>query len=341
MIRVKLTTNFPEWPLIRQTPGRRAIWGECRFFINEAVEECDFWAVFDDVVQPETTRCPPENILLITGEPPSVKTYSPRFTAQFAQVLTCQREIKHAGAVYRQQALAWMAGCRYCQEKGQWETVCTKDYDELSARPIIPKTKRLSVISSDKAWTPGHRQRLEFVQHLKQHFGEEIDVYGRGLQDFADKWDVIAPYQYHIVLENGQFRDYWTEKLSDALLAGAYPLYSGCPNIGDYFADEILTRLDTADPKNAIRAIETAMQEDRFTATITARSEAARQVLDEYSLFPTLETFARQADLSLPAQTVTLQPQSSFPATLAERIQRRARRMIAQATHRTAMLKGT
>ena len=87
MIRGKLTTNFPEWPLIRQTPGRSGVWGDCRFFINEDVEECDFWVVYDDVLRPETTRCPPGNTLLVTGAPPSVKTYHPRFAAQFARVL--------------------------------------------------------------------------------------------------------------------------------------------------------------------------------------------------------------------------------------------------------------
>ncbi len=37
MIRVKLSTNFPDWPLIRQTPDRSGIWGDCRFFINEDI----------------------------------------------------------------------------------------------------------------------------------------------------------------------------------------------------------------------------------------------------------------------------------------------------------------
>ena len=198
MIRVKLSTNFPEWPLIRQTPGRAGIWNDCRFFINEDVAECDFWVVYDDVVRSETTRCPPENTLLITGEPPSVKTYHRRFLAQFGTVLTSHWDLVHPNIVNRQQALPWMVGCRYVREAGQWDTAYTKDYDELSALPIVPKTKLLSVISSDKTLTPGHTRRLAFVEALKQRFGGGIDVFGRGIRDVEDKWDAIAPYKYHV-----------------------------------------------------------------------------------------------------------------------------------------------
>ena len=330
LIRVKLSTNFPEWPLIRQTPGRTGLWGGCRFFINEEIDDCDYWVVFDGLAQPETIRCPPGNTLLITAEPPSVKSYDRRFTAQFAQVLTCQRKLKHRRATYSQQALPWMVGCLYHKDTGTWAKEYTKDYDELSALPLVPKTKLISVISSDKAFTPGHRQRLEFVQRLQQHFGDTIDVYGRGLRDFEDKWDVIAPYQYHVVLENGQFRDYWTEKLSDALLAGAYPFYNGCPNIGDYFADDVLTRLDIAAPEKAIRAIELGLRENRFEATVTSRRQAARRVLDEYNLFPTLEKMARMIDPTAPVQPVCIKPQAEFAATLSAKIKGRIHRLLGQ-----------
>ena len=328
MIRVKLSTNFPEWPLIRQTPGRAGVWGDCRFFINEPVEECDYWVVYDDVVRPETARCAPQNTLLITGEPPSVKTYPARFTAQFARVLTCQRGIRHPGAMFRQQALPWMVGGRYLQELGRWSEDDTKDYDELAALAAFPKPKLLSVISSDKAQTAGHRQRLDFVHRLQEHFGDDIDVFGRGLRPFEDKWDVLAPYKYHVALENSEFPDYWTEKLSDALLAGAYPFYGGCPNIGDYFTDAVLTRLDLADPAGAVQAIERGMVEGRFEATMAARRAAATRLLDEYNLFPTLEKIIHDTRQSLPARPVAIRPQSAFSGTLLSKTKAAVRRLL-------------
>lgn len=252
----------------------------------------------------------------------------PGFTAQFARVLTCQRGLRHAGAILRQQGLPWMVGCRYAQETGLWSGDYTKDYDELKALAPVPKARQLSVISSDKAQTPGHRRRLDFAARLREHFGDGIDVYGRGLRPFGDKWDVLTPYKYHVVLENGEYPDYWTEKLSDALLAGAYPFYAGCPNIGDYFPDGVLTLLDLDDPVGAIQAIERGMAGDRFEATEGDRRAAAARLLDEYNLFPTLEKLILDTRRETPARPVRLRPQSAFAGTFLSKAKMTVRRVL-------------
>ena len=308
MLHVKLSTNFPDWPLIRQTPKRAGVWGNCRFFINEDIKECDFWVVYDDVLRPETTRCSPENTLLVTGEPPSVKTYPPRFLAQFARVLTCQRGLKHPNVIYGQQAQPWMIGCRCDGETGHWDKSYSKDYDELLALPVVPKTKLLSVLASDKAFTPGHQRRLAFVEALRTRFGSEIDVFGRGIRPVEDKWDAIAPYKYHVVIENGQFPDYWTEKLSDAIFADAYPLYAGCPNIGDYFAENTLTRLSLIDFDESLRAIAAAVEADCFGATVQARQDAKTALLNTYNLFPVLDKLVAASTRTAAPQQIALQP---------------------------------
>jgi hypothetical protein len=47
MIDVKLT--LPSWPIIRQTPGQKGIWNNCRFFCNTSVKCCDYWFVLEGV----------------------------------------------------------------------------------------------------------------------------------------------------------------------------------------------------------------------------------------------------------------------------------------------------
>ena len=330
MIRVKLSTNFPEWPLIRQTPDRAGLWGECKFFINEEIDECDFWVVYDDVVRPETTRCPPSNTLLITGEPPSVKCYHPSYTAQFACVLTCQLEIHHPNVITRQQALPWMIGCRYHRETKEWDKAYGKDYDELAQLQAVPKTKRLSVLSSDKAFTPGHARRLAFVKALQAYFGDEIDVFGRGIRDVEDKGDAIALYKYHIVIENGQFPDYFTEKLTDAIFADAYPLYAGCPNIGDYFPKDALTVVDITDPAAGIQAICAAMETNRYESSREARQVAKKLLLNEYNLFPTLEAIILASSRTAPREMIQLRPQSRFSTTLLARVKNKVKNKFRQ-----------
>src|SRR5437667_94736 len=82
-----------------------------------------------------------------------------------------------------------------------------------------------------------------------------LDVSGRGIRAIEDKADGILPYRYHVALENSQFPDYWTEKLADAFLGFAHPLYWGCPNLERYFPAQSFTALNIHDPAQAIAAI--------------------------------------------------------------------------------------
>src|SRR5262249_27327408 len=143
-----------------------------------------------------------------------------------------------------------------------------KDYDLLKSVRAGPKTKLLSVISSDKAFTEEHKKRLEFVGSLKDIFGDEIDFFGRGKEPIEDKWDAIAPYKYHVVLENGEYRDYWTEKIADCYLAWTYPFYAGCPNLGKYFPPESFTPLSYGSAARAAEAIRAAIDRHRYETAL-------------------------------------------------------------------------
>ena len=45
MYNIKVTTMSPELPLVRQTPGWKGLWGNCRFHVDSPMEKCDFWIV--------------------------------------------------------------------------------------------------------------------------------------------------------------------------------------------------------------------------------------------------------------------------------------------------------
>ena len=323
MLRVKLSMTMAGWPLVRQTPGSRGIWNDCHFFVNEEIEECDYWVVYDDMLHPEKTRCCPQNTLLIMGEPPSVKTYPPQYLAQFATLLTVQSQVKHPDIIRTHLGLPWLVGGRYLKESNSWEPQTSRNYDDLKAMSEVKKDKLLSVICSDKTFTPGHARRLEFVRRLKQHFGSDMDVYGRGIHDFRDKWEAIAPYQYHVALENSSVPNYWTEKLTDTFLADAYPLYHGCPNIEDYFSPSAFSNLDIADLDGSVRQIEAAIQQKKYEQSKQARQEARMLILDQYNLFALLEGIissryrpCEKRELRLRTETQILQD----PAVKAKRI---------------------
>ena len=99
---------------------------------------------------------------------------------------------------------------------------------------------------------------------MQKEFGDEVDVFGRGLKDFEDKWEVIAPYKYHIAIENSSTEDYWTEKLADCFLAGSYPFYYGCPNLDDYFPQKTYTSIDINNVEETIAIIKQKIEEKQF-----------------------------------------------------------------------------
>jgi len=296
MIKVKFTFPFPEWPIVRQTPDQSGIWEDCHFYINTPIKRCDYWFVFDSLIKKERTICPKENTILIAAEPPTIRQYGEQFVNQFGAVITCHRDINHPNPIYQHQGLPWHVGRR---QKNHVNLSFSKDYDELSTIDHFHKDKLISVISSTKNFSTGHRQRNEFVKVLQKHFGNQIDIFGRGIREIEDKWDALERYKYHIALENSSVQDYWTEKLGDAFLAGCYPIYYGCPNIDKYFNPSALTSIDIAHPEKAIDIIEICIKKLKYEHTKQYIEDAKKNMLNKYNLFAMICEYVKnnQGDL--------------------------------------------
>src|SRR5690606_18569390 len=157
--------------------------------------------------------------LFITGEPNSVGTYPESFLKQFAQVMSSRDDLIHPNIIRRQQGHPWFV---------------EKSYDELIVMPPVIKQADICLITSDKTFTHGHRERLQFALELKARLGSQLDLWGRGIREFNSSWDILSRYRYAIVLENFITHDWLTEKLPDALLAWCVPLYAGCTNLNEY-----------------------------------------------------------------------------------------------------------
>jgi hypothetical protein len=309
-MRIKFSTIFAQWPWKRQSPDSAGKWGDCEFITSSATNEYDAWVVYEDLVSVETAICPPNAVILITGEPPSIKSYSTPFLAQFSMVLTVHPGLQHPKILHSQLALPWHVGRRV---RGADNLSFHLSYDELKKISAPAKTRCCSVICSDKSQTPGHRQRLKFVRQMASHFGPRLDVFGRGIRDIEDKWKAIAPYRYHITLENSSIKHYWTEKLADAFLGGAYPFYYGCPNLAEYFPAGSFTAIDIARPSEAIEIIEAAMAADVAAQSLPQLQTARELVLDRYSLYPVMANLVSQvAKPEATRQLLTLHPEKTF-----------------------------
>lgn len=220
---VKISTNFSD-PLINQTPKTNGIWENYKFFVDKKLKKCDYWVVFEGLKNNERCLCPENNVIFITGEPPSFRTYDKRFLKQFSLVITCHKKLQHSNKLLCQQSLPW----HIVRNNNKI------NYDYLKKMKPPVKSKLISIICSNKSFSEGHKRRLMFVSALKNNF-KDVDIFGRGINEIEDKSEAIFNYRYHIAIENSRNKDYWTEKLADSYLGFSYPFYFGCSNIQDYF----------------------------------------------------------------------------------------------------------
>lgn len=301
MYRVLVTTTFPDWPLLRQTPGSSGRWHEFEFVVNQEVDSCDAWVVLADLPQPMHVMCPTANTLFVSVEPPAVRNYSKKFLGQFHSVVVCGDRVEHPRSLSSPQGLPWHVGV----DRDQGDRA-KFGYDEFAAMHEISKSHLISTVISTKKRTAAHRQRQRFVTALQDVLGDQLHLFGRGYRSIPDKWDAIAPYRFHLVLENDASTHYFSEKLTDAYLGAAYPLYFGCPNIKDYFPADALRAIDIFDVPAGICAVQEAIECNLDQTHRSAVEAARRQVLDEYNLFPLLARILREQMQDQPPQRVEI-----------------------------------
>ena len=124
-------------------------------------------------------------------------------------------------------------------------------------KSIPDKTKRMSIMISEKGKTDGHKYRHILVQKiLKENI--PVDIYGRGCMYYKmndsrlkGEFTELEPYQdyeFHICIENVESKHYFSEKIMNPLLNGTTPIYLGCVNIQQYFGNIItLTKNPVSD----------------------------------------------------------------------------------------------
>lgn len=294
--------------MLRQTIGGKGISadGKYRFYINEEIENPDFWVVQGKGLrQNESCYVAPENTILLTTEPRSVLVYPHPYIRQFGTVCSCQEQTKHPNLILGPAILPWFIGFT---EDAEGKCTCNLDYDQLKAASAPKKTKLISVITSNKAFTQGHLDRIRFVEKLKAHYGDQLDVFGRGYRDFDDKWDVLAPYKYHIVIENSSQRYYWTEKISDCFLAETFPFYYGCSNLSDYFPASSFQPIQLDNFEQTVTLIDKLIAEDIYTQRKSVLAECKQLVLGPYNQFEYAASLCDRLNPDAPKQKVEIQP---------------------------------
>ena len=214
------------------------------------------WACF-------VTNIPRERRILFLTEPPGITDY-PKYAyylEQFGVVVSPYDIPGYSGRLeIGNPCLGWFAG------RSRFRSIS----DVLSYQ-APKKTKMLSTVTSLKKRLPWRKQRVALMQAARRKFGGLLDWFGREFAPVNDKLDAIAPYKYHIAVENSKVRNYWTEKLTDAWIGWALPIYCGDPSILEQIPDPHgIELIDVDDIPGTLKRIQQILETDPYESRIDA-----------------------------------------------------------------------
>lgn len=288
---IKISTGDSRKKILqRQIPGGRYRWGDCEFHIDTKLKVCDWWFIchVGGLRAVEKITCDPDKIVYLSMEPnEKIAGTQDQFLKQFGLIVSCDENIRFDNIIYKN-IHTWWVGLSVDISKGKhiFSKKYNLDYSSIADDVNKKKINRISVIMSSRSTLKGHKARDNFIERIKTHkISKYVDIYGRGFKEFEDKWDVIQPYKYHLVIENCSKKYYWSEKLADAYLGGAYPIYYGCSNIHDYFNKEMLALIDIENIDSALDKMLDIIEDDTFEKNKLSIAKAKKYILDKYNIF--------------------------------------------------------
>jgi len=270
-----------------------------QFVFGPQQQDADIWFVADAIDESDAS-CDCSLTVFLSGE----TMWGPTF---FLHSRAWRKYLSQFDHIYTNQALGW-ANSLFALPFLPWminafhgPSILTshhRDRNFLAHVELPPKKKKLSVVCSSKTITKGHVLRNKFLEFLSEHLGDHLEWYGSGTRFVAEKWDAIAPFQFHLVLENQSSYGMVSEKLYDAFLGQSYPIYWGAPDVDRYFPRQSLTTLNLFDFQGSLNAIRECLESDVYQVSISQRLRARDLVLDKYNLFIRIARLAQNLSAS-------------------------------------------
>jgi hypothetical protein len=93
-----------------------------------------------------------------------------------------------------------------------------------------PKTKLVSMVTSNKNFAPLHPFRNNFAHKNSKYF----DLFGRGYHEINKKEEALNDYMFSVAIENDFYNYYYTEKLIDCFATKTVPVYLGSSDIAPF-----------------------------------------------------------------------------------------------------------
>ncbi|GHA90537.1 hypothetical protein GCM10009069_11860 [Algimonas arctica] len=298
MIRIKFVSKTqPDvidalWRPLLPTGSNRI--GNCIFTFDIDTSDYDVLVAYEDlspllgekkIDRKERLACAPINTFLLTTEPASIRIDGPHYLRQFGHVWTAKHPslVRHPSQIRETPPLRFFYG----------RNMVGGTHLDVPKQPP-EKVMSLSAMSSTKAMAHTvHAQRLSFMLALKEGLGDDLHLFGRGIQPVDDKAEAMAPYRYHVAVENHVEPGHFTEKLTDCFVAGCLPFYFGDPTYAAVFPRESVIQIDIFDLERTITIIREAIASDQFRKRKAVLADARRITLDRFN---TLQAVAAKVE---------------------------------------------
>ena len=308
---INIFTHLREKLFIKQLPYYYREKGII-FKINSSEDRIwDFVVIYEDIDIEQTVSYKKGGLLFFSGEPPFVKVYSQKFLNQFDHIIT-----SHSGSDKRnapfyhktQQSLPWYFGYDFKEKNINYS------FEQLENMIVPLKTKKISFITSNREYLPGHASRLNLLKELQNRYNNEIDFFGKGIKDIDDKAEGLLPYQFSICIENSNISDYWSEKIADAFLGYTIPVYFGCKNMDSYFPNDSYIPLNIKNISSVFAAIDELLSDsdELYQKYLPGVIEARKRLIYKYNLYPSIISLTESIVLSENIEKITLKPSTIF-----------------------------
>ena len=163
----------------------------------------------------------------------------------------------------------------------------------------LEKTKNLSTVVSSMYFSEGHIKRINFLKYLESN-NTEIDIFGRENKfcfknykhslPYMEKNIGIIPYKYTIAVENCELKNYYTEKIIDAIVGESLCFYWGCANIETFIDPRCFIRLDLNDFEKSQTIIKTVIENKEWEKRIEFIKKEKEKIIEHYTIYPRVES---------------------------------------------------
>ncbi len=312
-MRIKVSTNFAHEPIERQIPPQLA--SEIEFICNNHCDDCDAWVILSGLEEAEEASVGNGPVVFVVMEPWESGEYPRRFLRQFDCVVS-PFPVRHRHCIISDEiCLPWHAGLPKGSSGSDREVSGGAiGFHELEEMDFPQKPKLLSAIVSTTQLLPGHICRKAFLDQLKTELGDDLEIFGRGINPISEKLDGLRPYRFHLALENSRSGVYWSEKLPDALIGYSYPFYFGSAPIDKIHCGPFCCRLDISDVPKSIERVKRKISDGLTDLEIAALGQARTAIFRRFNLFQSLAGVIGQLKGAAVWQTrtKTIRPRGHF-----------------------------